>query len=135
MSNLPDDRQVGEALKRAAHRLLEAHRERLIRRARRALLCHLLAHRTATIDAVRAAVAVPPGVNPKAFGSVPGPLALARIIRPAGARKTARAIGHARPVTVWELADRAEALAWLDTHPDLPEPGPAVDDPADPFAL
>ena len=134
MSILPPDGPDGEALKRAAHRLLEAHRERLIRCARRALLCHLLAHATATIDDVRAVVVVPTNLNPKLFGTVPGPLALARIIRSAGAKKTGRAVGHARPVTVWALADRTEALAWLDTHPDLPEPGPAVKDPADPFA-
>lgn len=135
MSILATDRPDGEALKRAAHRLLEAHRERLIRRARRALLSHLLAHHTATIDDVRAVVAVTPGVNPKAFGSVPGPLAIAHIVRPAGAKKTGRAVGHARPVTVWELADRVAAIAWLNTHPELPDPEPAAEDQADPFAV
>jgi len=122
----------GEARKRAAHCLLDALRERLIRRARRALLAHLLTNDTGTIDDVRKLVPTPAGVNPKAFGAVPGPLALANIIRPAGLRKTTRSVGHARPVTVWTVADRHAAAAWLLAHPELPEPG--ADDPADPFA-
>jgi hypothetical protein len=114
----------GEVRKQAAHRLLEARRERLVLRARRALLSRLLQDGTATIDDVRAAVPVPVGVNPKVFGSVPGPLAVARIIRAAGSRKTTRAVGHARPVTEWLLLDAAAAVAWLRDHPDHPDPPP-----------
>jgi hypothetical protein len=133
MNILPADGADGEARKRAAHRLLEAHRERLILRARRALLIHLLAHDTGSIDDVRGAVPVPAGLNPKLFGTVPGPLALAGIIRAAGSRKTGRAVGHARPVTVWQIADRAAALAWLREHPEPTEP--PADDSTDPFAI
>ena len=122
----------GEARKREAHCLLAAHRERLIRLARRALLAHLIANDTGTIDDVRKLVPTPVGVNPKAFGAVPGPLALARIISAAGLRKTTRSVGHARPVTVWTVTDRHAASAWILAHPELPEPG--ADDPADPFA-
>ncbi|WP_202920867.1 hypothetical protein [Urbifossiella limnaea] len=102
---------------RVAHRLLECTRGRLILAARRALLTRLLTHPTATIDDVRVVVAVPPGFDPKLFGPVAGPLARAGIIRATGYARTGRAVGHARPVTVWELADRTAAVAWLATNP------------------
>ncbi len=44
-------------------------------------------------------------------------------------RKSARPIRHASVLTVWELADRAGALAWLARNPDLPDP-PEPDDEA-----
>ncbi|MFO0800574.1 MAG: hypothetical protein U0804_24155 [Gemmataceae bacterium] len=102
---------------RAAHRLLEQTRGRLILAARRALLTRLLSHPTATIDDVRVVVVVPRGFDPKLFGPVARPLALAGIIRPTGYARTSRAVGHARPVTVWELANRAAAVAWLNDNP------------------
>jgi hypothetical protein len=110
----------GEAPKRFALDLLENRREEIVGRARRALLSYLLEHGAGTIDRVRELVPVPPSINPKLFGAVPGPLALSGIIRPAGFTKTTRTAGHARPVTIWELADRAAALKWLATHPDGP---------------
>lgn len=82
----------------------------------------LLDRDTATIDDVRAAVPVPPGVNPKAFGAVPGPLAERRIIKAARYVKTGRAVGNKRPVTLWKLADRSAAAARLAAHPGLPDP-------------
>jgi hypothetical protein len=118
----------GERRKLSAHALLEARRRVYIRRGRRALLVRLLAAGTATADDVRAAVQLPPGLNPKLFGSVPGPLAEARIIRPAGFVRTTCPEGHARRVQLWQLADCAAALAWLADNPDLPdlpEPGGA----------
>lgn len=127
IGHLPLD---GEARKWAAHHLLACTRERVVRRARRALLMHLLAHGTATADDVRAVVELPPGLNPKAFGAVPGPLAEAGIIRAAGFAKTARATGRARPVTVWRLADAAAATVWLLANPELPDA-----DLNDPFAV
>src|SRR5258708_39247827 len=122
MHILPGSSSEGEARKRAAQQFLEVHRGRLILRGRRALLAHLLAHQTATIDDVRRAVPVPAALNPKAFGAVPGPLAAANVIRATGFAKTGRPVGHARPVTVWELADPPAAPAWLIAHPDLPHP-------------
>ena len=71
----------GELLKREALTLLEARREVYVLRGRRALLGALLCSGTATADDVRDAVELPPGINPKLFGSVPGSLAKAGIIR------------------------------------------------------
>jgi hypothetical protein len=123
MGIVADDWPDGEARKRAAHRLLEANRERLVRAGRRALLRHLLDHGTVTADDVRRAVPLPPGVNAKAFGVVPGVLALARIIRADGFVRTGRPVGHARPLIRWVLIDAAAAVAWLAANPELPEPG------------
>jgi len=123
MEIVADDRPDGEARKRAAHRLLEAHRERLVRAARRAILRHLLDHGTATADDVRAAVPLPPGIDPTCFGPVPGLLAKARIIRAVGFQKTARAVANARQNRVWALVDDAAAVAWLAANPELPDPG------------
>jgi hypothetical protein len=66
------DQAEGEARKAAAHLLLESRREALLRRARRALLTELLTAGTATIDAVRAVVLLPPRINPKFFSPEPG---------------------------------------------------------------
>jgi hypothetical protein len=112
----------GERLKADALALLESRREVYVLRGRRALLEALLRSNTATVDEVRQAVELPAGINPKLFGIVPGPLARAGIIRQAGFAKTCRPEGHARPVTIWALADRAAAERWLRGHPDLPAP-------------
>lgn len=118
MNMITDASREGEAAKRAAYVLLERHHDPLINAARRALLARLLTHDTATIDDGRAVVPVPPGLNPKAFGPVPVPLARTGIIRFAGYARTARSVGHTRPVTIWELADRAAAFAWLIDNPE-----------------
>jgi hypothetical protein len=118
------ERLEGEQRKLSAHALLEAHREVYVRRGRLALLRQLLTAGTATIDDVRAVVELPPEINPKLFGAVPGPLAAAGIIRAAGYVPTRRKEGHARPVLCWQLADRDAAFAWLATHPDLPDRAP-----------
>jgi hypothetical protein len=94
----------------------------LVRRGRRALLLRLLAAGVATADDVRAAVELPPGVNPKLFGAVPRPLAEAGIIRPAGYTTTDRPPGHGHTIRRWALADRVAALAWLAAHPDRADP-------------
>jgi hypothetical protein len=113
----------GERRKDAAHALLEARRDVFIRRARRALLTHLLEADTATADDVADRLGPQPdGIDPRFLGTVPGPLARAGIIRPASVTKSARPSRHASLLTVWELADRAAALAWLDRNPDLPDP-------------
>lgn len=106
----------GERRKLDAHAILEARRRRYILYGRRALLEALLRQGTATADDVRETVEVPPGVDPVCLGAVPGTLARAGIIRRVGFTKTTRVIGHARPVTVWALIDRAAALVWLADH-------------------
>lgn len=118
-----------ERRKVAAHKLLEARRALHVLRGRRALLGKLLADGTATADDVRAAVELPPDIDPKCLGAVPGALARAGIIRRVGFASTNRAAAHARPVSVWQLADRTAALTWLAEHPDRPDPSP--DDDAD----
>jgi hypothetical protein len=112
----------GERRKAAAQNLLADHRETVVRRAQRALLSVVLEAGKATADDVRELVELPPGVNAKCFGAAPGPLARAKIIRADGFAKTCRPVGHARPVTIWALADREKAMRWLADHPDLPAP-------------
>lgn len=112
----------GERLKAEALDLLKARREAVIRRAQRALLIVLLETGSATADDMRELVELPPGVGPKCFGAVPGPLARVGIIHAAGFAKTCRPVGHARPVTVWRLVDRPAAERWLRNYPDLPDP-------------
>lgn len=118
----PDCHCEGERRKAKSLALLADHREAVLRRAQRALLTVLLETGSATIDDVRELVELPPGVNPKVFGAAPGVLARAGIIEAAGFTKTCRPTAHARPVSVWTLADRAKALRWLNVHPDLPDP-------------
>ncbi|QDS98146.1 hypothetical protein [Adhaeretor mobilis] len=111
----------GEARKQAAHVLLEVRLESYVREARRVLLQALLDNGTATIDDVRAVVTLPDGMNPKVFGAIPGVLARAGIVRRRTWTPTARAIAHARTVSVWELVDSVKAQLWLDRHKPLPE--------------
>ena len=112
-------RDAGESRKLAAHVLLEAHRDRVILDARRALLFQLLDVGIATADDVRAAVELPDSVDPVCLGAVPGPLAKAGIIEPDGFAKTVRPKAHARPVTVWRLCGPSAAFQWLESHPPL----------------
>lgn len=112
---------TGEELKADALERHHLRRPALIRDAQRALLNCLMDGGTATIEDARDAVEVPEGFNPKAFGSVPGTLARAGVIRRAAYVTAQRPAAHARPLSLWELADRDAALAWLATHPELPD--------------
>jgi hypothetical protein len=114
----------GRVRRDRAHDLLEEYRQWLITAARRALLVRLLAYPTATIDDVRDVVTIPPGVDPVCMGAAPGALSRAGIIERAGYAETGRAVAHARPVSVWRLADRAAAERWLAEHPAEPMPRP-----------
>jgi len=117
-----DGMAEGERRKQDALASLAERRDVYVNRGRRALLARLLEVGTATADDVRSVVELPPGVNPTCFGSVPSPLAQAGVIYRAGYRETTRPEGHARPVTVWRLADREAAERWLRLHPDRPDP-------------
>jgi hypothetical protein len=111
---------IGEQLKSEAHALLEARRAAWVRRGRRALLVRMLnGDGTATADDVRAAVELPPDINPVCLGPVPQALARVGIIERSGFALTTRAAGHARPVTVWRLVDQDAARQWLADHPEL----------------
>jgi hypothetical protein len=102
--------------------LLEARREAYIRQARRALLWRLLEAGTATADDVAERIGpAPEGIDRRFLGTVPGPLARARIIRRADFVPSTRPSRHASILSVWILADRAGATAWLARNPDLPE--------------
>lgn len=125
-ANRDAGRSNGERRKDYAHALLAAQRALYVLRGRRALLSALLCSGTASADDVRDAVELPAGLSPKFFGVVPGPLAIARIIRRVGFTSTSRPTAHARPVSVWELVDAAKATAWLDEHPDPGDPPAAV---------
>lgn len=114
----------GEALKLSAQAFLEARRELIILRGRRALLTVLLRTGRATADDVRDTVELPEGIDPVCLGAVPGALARTGIIERIGFGPSSRADAHARPVSVWRLADRDAALAWLAVHPDRPDPVP-----------
>lgn len=116
-----DHRPEGERRKEAAFEHLENHRERAVLRGRRALVEAVLRHGTATADDVRRAVELPPGIDPKVFGTVPGALAKAGIIERDGFDVTSRPTAHARPISVWRLADRGAAERWLAEHPDRPD--------------
>jgi hypothetical protein len=116
----PDGLAEGERLKAEAFGRLEATRESLLIKGRRALLTKALNDGVASADDVRDAVPVPPGVNPKVFGPVPLPLARANIIRSRRPIKTRRAIGHARFITEWELIDPPAAMRWLFENPEPP---------------
>jgi len=117
----------GEHRKDVAFVLLEVRRECYVREARRALLDALLANGIATADDVRARVELPKGINPKTFGAVPSVLARAGIIRRDGFTRSTRPEAHARPVSVWRLADPAAAQRWLASHRPLPPMTTAAD--------
>jgi hypothetical protein len=101
--------------------LAKTKRRAVIRLGRRALLETLLRDGRASADDVRDAVELPPGIDPKTFGDIPGPLHRAGVIQPAGYVKTTRPVAHRRPITDWELVDRAAAERWLKAHP-APDP-------------
>lgn len=109
-------------------------RKGVVLRARRALLTVLLERGEASADDVRAAVALPEGVNAKVFVAVPGTLAELRLIEHVGFAKTNRKTAHARPISIWRLLDRVAALTWLATHPD-PEELPEQSDSAEQLTL
>ncbi len=126
-----DSHLEGERRKLDAQALLAVRRAEVVRRAQGALIVALWDSATATIDDVRDAVDVPAGIDPVCLGAAPGPLARAGIIRRVGFEPSRRPAAHARPVSVWQLANRPAALRWLAEHRD-PEGGEAGALPAAP---
>ena len=123
-------RAVGEEHKLNAHAVLTARRGLYVLRGRRALLITLLASGEATVDDIHDGIDLPDGIDPVCIGAIPGLLVRAGLIRRVGHVPTSRPDAHARPVSVWALADRAAVERWLVAHPD-PNPEPASTDPAD----
>ena len=118
MTNTGDERKI------AALNLLDERRAVYINRGRRVLLRRLLAGATATADDVRASVELPVGIDPRCLGAVPRSLAKVGIIRSAGFVKSTRPERHASFIHTWELNDGQKAIAFLQDHPDQPDPKP-----------
>lgn len=106
----------GKARRDAALSLLRVRRAGLIRACTAAALRIALDRGEVCADDVRAVVPIPAGISPKLVGVVFRDLADAGILRRAGFRPSTRPAAHARPLSVWELADAA-ARVWLATHP------------------
>lgn len=117
-------KREGERRKGEAFANLEAHREVILLKARRAFCGVLLEKGRATIDDVRSVIILPDGMNPVCMGPVATSFARLRWIERAGFIQTTRAEGHARPVSIWELKSPNGVAQWLLDHPDRP---PAVD--------
>ena len=118
----------GEARKQKRLTAFQERRADYVRQGQRALLTCLLDKTTATADDVRPAVELPPSIDPRCLGAVPGVLAKAGIIRSLGYVKSNRPERHASPIQLWALADRAAAIEWLAANPDVAsddEPPPA----------
>lgn len=111
----------GEQKKKAALDRHDGRRAALIRRARRKMVELLLVEGATTVDAVRASVPIPPGVNPSCMGAVPRELVADGIIRQAGYVKAEREERHAAVAVLWALANRHAALGWLAASPELPD--------------
>jgi hypothetical protein len=113
--SLPPDNHTskGEAARDAALNVLRVHRAALIRKSTAAVLRFVLAGGQVCADDVRDEIAIPPGTSPTFWGVVFRDLADAGILRRLTYRPSTRAVAHARPLSVWELADRDAAVARL----------------------
>jgi hypothetical protein len=124
-TNQPKKRRrlrTGEERKQAQLANHEARNWKEIRRGRRALLMALRGGKeTATIEDVHAVVELSPDRSRSLLGSVPGLLARAGIIAPAGFVKTTRRVAHARHIQAWKLVNHALADQWLAANPDVPD--------------
>ena len=111
----------GERRKEDRLNLLRERRAVYVRRGQRALLSNLLKTGIATADDVAAAVELPPEIDGRCLGAVPGTLAKLGLIVMVGYEKSARPNRHASPQAVWQLNDREAALRWLEANQDLPD--------------
>lgn len=110
----------GEVRRDAALNLLRQRRAALVRDLTRAAVRLALTGDDITADDVRAVVPIPEGIKPVVVGAAMRDLADTGIIRRVGYRNSQRPEAHARPLSVWRLADAAAAHAWLAAHPPLP---------------
>jgi hypothetical protein len=109
----------GEARRDKALSLLRVRRADLIRDCTAAALRVAIDRTEVCADDVRALVPIPADISPKLVGVVFRDLADAGILRRAGFRASTRPAAHARPLSVWRLADAAAAVAWLAAHPPI----------------
>jgi hypothetical protein len=119
-----------EGERRRDHALdrLRVHRAHLVRGVQRALLSYLLTHGPSTSDPIRDLVQLPPGIDPRLVGAAARRLAELDLICRAGLSRSVRPEAHSRDLPVWDVTDRRAAMAWLATHPNLPEPVPGEGD-------
>lgn len=103
----------GKARRDAALDRLRAHRAALIRECTAAALRVALDRGAVCADDVRPLVEIPAGISPKLVGVVFKDLAHAGILRRDGFRNSNRPAAHARPLSVWALADACAAHARL----------------------
>lgn len=120
--NRQNGRRDGLARRDDAHTILKVRRAAVLRDAQRALLKGLLVADTMTADDVRDCIHLPADIKPVCLGAAPSPLAKAGLIRRIGYEQYCRPEAHARPISVWTLADRPGAIAWLDVHPPMESP-------------
>lgn len=103
----------GEARRDSALNLLRVRRANLIRQCTAAALRVAIGRGEVVADDVRALVPIPADCSPKLMGVVFRDLAAAGILRRDGYRNSTRPAAHARPISVWRLAGRTEAVALL----------------------
>jgi hypothetical protein len=113
MKTLSGHSADGEGQRDAALNLLRQHRAELIHECTIAALHVTIQTGEICADDVRAIVTIPPDVSPKLMGVVFRDLADAGILRRAGFRNSKRPAAHARPISIWRLADHAGAVARL----------------------
>jgi hypothetical protein len=111
----------GERRMLAAHARIVRRRPALIRRICRAYLRQILDTGPATIDPVRDLIILPPGADPRCFGAAVRLLAEEHLIVSIGRQKSNRPEAHGRKIDIWSVTDRAAALDWLTSHPELPD--------------
>ncbi len=114
----------GERRRGAALDLLRDRRAVLVRRVQRSYLTLLLDRGPSTTDLVRAAVPLLDGIDPRLVGAAVRQLAELALIHRAGLSRSVRPEAHRRDLPLWAVSDRAAALAWLATHPEMPDAEP-----------
>jgi hypothetical protein len=113
---------LGEARRDVALEQLRDCRPMLIRRVQRTYLVLLLDRGPSTIDPVRALVPLPTEIDPRLVGAAVRQFAALLLIHRAGLSRSVRPQAHGRDLPMWAVADRAAAVAWIASHPELPEP-------------
>jgi hypothetical protein len=103
----------GEARRDAALGMLRIHRAAIIRKLTAAALRFVLSGGEVCADDIREDVPLPDGISPRCVGVVFRDLSDAGILRRLTYRPSTRPIAHARPLSVWTLADRDAATAHL----------------------
>jgi hypothetical protein len=108
-TNPPD----GETLRDEAMLTLYVHHGHKVLHAQRMFVGLLLERGQATVDDLHAALGQLADGNPRRLGAAMHGLRRAGLIRRLAFVETGRRVAHARPVSVWQLANADAARAWL----------------------